>query len=92
MIAFTPLLQIIAFGMLAITLALFVHRVIRGPHVLDRAMCVEGVVMTVICIMAVWNITLGSGFFFDAILVLSIVGFISSVIIAKYLEVGDIID
>lgn len=92
MSAFTPILQIAAFALLGITLALFVYRVIRGPHVLDRAMCVEGIAMTIICVMAVWNITLNSGFFFDVILVLSIVGFISSVIIAKYLEVGDIID
>lgn len=90
--AFTEPMQVIAFTALGITLVLMMYRLVRGPHPLDRVMCVDGIALVVICLMAVWDITIGTRFFFDAILLLAIVGFVSTVAIAKYLEVGDIID
>lgn len=90
--SFTLELQIFFYAVLAISLVPMVYRIIRGPHVLDRIMCIDPIALIIICIIAVWKITVGTAFFFDAVLVLAIVGFISTAALAKYLENGDLIE
>ncbi|MBX3730428.1 MAG: cation:proton antiporter [Candidatus Sumerlaeia bacterium] len=79
---------IICFAGLLAALVMVLYRVIRGPHVLDRIMCVEAVTLISVCLMGVWQVTVGSRYFFDAVLVLSIVGFIGTVLLSRYLESG----
>jgi multisubunit Na+/H+ antiporter MnhF subunit len=87
----SPLFEIFFIGLL-VSLALTIYRLIKGPHVLDRAMCLDVVALIVVCLMVVWELAVGTQYFFDAVLVLTIVGFISTVAIAKYLEDGDIVE
>ncbi len=89
---FPTLMAIIFYLVLAVSIAPMIYRIVRGPHILDRVMAVDAVVLITICIIAVWKLQVDTTHFFDAVLVLAIVGFISSVALAKYLENGDLID
>ncbi len=84
--------QIVMVGFIIICLALLLVRFLLGPSAHDRLMTVESITVNVLCLMAIAGLALGTPYFIDAILVLSIVGYISTVAIAKYLEKGDLFD
>ena len=85
-----PLLAIFCFGLL-LALVLLMYRVIKGPTMLDRILCVDAVALVVLCVMCIWQLLVGTAYFFDAVLILSLIGFVSTVALAKYFEKGDII-
>ncbi len=89
---FTLPLQLAALAILGLSLVLVMYRVLHGPHILDRVMCIDGVALIVVCLIAVWNVRSGTTFFFDSILLLAIAGFVSTVAVCKYLERGDVIE
>lgn len=88
----TPAMFVVLASMLMVSLALVLYRIVKGPNILDRVLCLDVVALIVICMMAVWKVGFGTGVFFDALLVLTISGFISTVAFAKYLEDGNIVD
>ncbi|MBI1291064.1 K+/H+ antiporter subunit F [bacterium] len=85
-------LQIIFFGILGISLLMLTYRVLIGPHVLDRVMVLDFLALIVICLVAAWELALGTNDFFDAILILTIIGFVTTVALAKYLESGRVVE
>ncbi len=89
---FTPAMQVFFFAALTLSLGVMIYRMIKGPHVLDRVICIDAIALIVICMMAVWELAVGTPYFFDAILVLALVGFLATVALCKYLERGEIID
>ena len=88
----SPALFIIIFATLSVSLVLVLYRIVKGPTVLDRLMCLDVVALIIICMMVIWELAVGTQYFFDAVLVLTISGFISTVALAKYLESGDLIE
>jgi multisubunit Na+/H+ antiporter MnhF subunit len=68
--------------------ALCVHRVAIGPSAADRAIALDTLTMVfigILCILCIlWNSTL----YFDAVWILTLVGYLGSVAIARYLERG----
>ncbi len=85
-------LQIIFFGVLLLSMGMIMFRLLRGPHMLDRIMAVDSMALVALCLMAVLELAIGTTYFFDALLVLSIVGFISAVVLSRYVQNGDIIE
>lgn len=77
--------------LLGCMIALFA-RFLLGPTNLDRAMIVDAIALVFLCLIAVMATAVGTGYFFEAILVLSIVGFLSTVAIAKFIEKGRLFD
>lgn len=74
------------------SLGLVLWRLIRGPHILDRVLCIDTITMIVVSLICIWELVVGAPSFFDAVLVLAIVGFIGTVSLAKYLERGGLIE
>jgi multisubunit Na+/H+ antiporter MnhF subunit len=68
--------------------ALCLYRMIVGPRAADRAVAFDtlsSVLIGVICLLCIlWNSTL----YFDAVWILTLVGFLGSAAIAKYLARG----
>ena len=85
-------IPIILLSGLALSMVLVLVRILRGPHLLDRVLCLDALTLIFICIFGVWELIVGSQFFFDAVLLLTIVGFITSVAASKYIETGDLIE
>lgn len=81
-------MQIIVFSVLALCLMMVLYRIIVGPHVLDRVMVLDFFTLIIIGMIVSWEATLGTSDFFDAVLLLTIIGFISTLALAKYLERG----
>lgn len=68
------------------------YRVIRGPTTPDRVVGLDAVATNVVAIAALFALRTDSGFFIDVSLVLAIIGFISTIAVARYITEGDIIE
>ena len=67
------------------------YRVIRGPTVPDRVVALDTIGTNVVAIAVLFALVTGEGLFVTVGLVLAIIGFISTVTVAKYVIEGDII-
>jgi multicomponent K+:H+ antiporter subunit F len=77
---------------LAFSAALCVVRLLRGPGVPDRALALDTLSINLIGIITLLCIRDNTVAYFDAVLVIAVIGFLSTVAVAKYLLKGDIID
>lgn len=75
------------FAIIVIVIGMFmcVYRLLRGPHVADRALAVDVVAIQLIGLVILLTMTLGSLVLFDGILVLSLLGFAGTVAMAQYI-------
>ncbi|WP_418280694.1 monovalent cation/H+ antiporter complex subunit F [Halorubrum sp. DTA98] len=67
------------------------YRVIRGPTVPDRVVALDAIATNVVAIAMLFALKTDRGLFVTVSLVLAIIGFLSTVTVAKYLTEGDII-
>lgn len=67
------------------------YRVIRGPTVPDRVVGLDAIATNVIAIAVLFALKTDRGLFISGAIVLAIIGFLSTVTVAKYVTEGDII-
>ncbi|SDJ47980.1 multicomponent Na+:H+ antiporter subunit F [Halovenus aranensis] len=67
------------------------YRVIRGPTVPDRVVGLDTIATNVIAIAMLFALKTDRGLFVSSAIVLAIIGFLSTVTVAKYITEGDII-
>lgn len=79
---------------LAIALALLFNgwRLFRGPAIGDRILALDTMVINVIALILLIGMIGGSSTYFEAALVLAMVGFVSTVAYCKFLLRGDIVE
>lgn len=77
-----------AFIVLAISLAFCFYRLIVGPTLPDRVVAMDTITTVIIAMIAIYCIKESNAIFYDAILVLSILGFVGTVSMAKFLAKG----
>lgn len=68
------------------------YQVITGPTTPDRVVALDVIGTNVVAIAVVYAMYTGRGFFLDVGLVLAIIGFITTVTVARYVTDGDIIE
>ena len=87
----SPFLELVSLVCLAALLgggALCVHRVAIGPSAADRAIALDTLTMVFIGIICVLCVRWNSALYFDAVWILTLVGYLGSVAVARYLEKG----
>ncbi len=60
--------------------------VLRGPHLADRAIAIDMVAFAVTCLIGVSALLTGVGALLDVALVLSLISFLGTVAIARFIE------
>lgn len=75
----------VGIGVLVLAILLCLWRMIRGPHLADRVLAADAMAMLVAGLVVVLAIKLGSAMFYDAAIVVSILGFASTVAFAQYI-------
>ena len=73
----------ICFVVLALTLLI---RLIQGPSVADRAVAADSIDILADMALILFALASGRGIYLDIALVTAVLGFIGSVIVARYLE------
>jgi multicomponent K+:H+ antiporter subunit F len=82
----------IAFAAMSLALLLALWRLWRGPSVPDRVMALDKLYINVVALLILLGIHFDSSVYFEAALVIALIGFIGTIAICKYLMRGDIIE
>jgi multicomponent K+:H+ antiporter subunit F len=78
--------------MLAIAMASAVWRVVRGPRAQDRILALDALYVIAMLTVVTFGIRTGSTLYFEAALVIALLGFASTVALAKFLMRGEVIE
>ena len=76
----------------AVVTLLAAYRVISGPTVPDRVVGLDTIATNVVAIAILFALRTGEGLFVTVSLVLAIIGFISTIAVARFVTEGDIIE
>jgi multicomponent K+:H+ antiporter subunit F len=78
--------------MLGLAMALAVWRIVRGPRAQDRVLGLDTLYVNALLMMVTFGIRTGSTLYFEAALVIGLLGFTSTVALAKFLMRGEVIE
>lgn len=67
-------------------------RLLRGPEVVDRVLALDTLYINVVALIVVLGLRLRSELLFEAALLVALLGFVSTVALARYLTRGDVIE
>jgi multicomponent K+:H+ antiporter subunit F len=81
-----------AFGALGVAIILCLWRLVRGPHAADRILALDTLYINALALLIVLGIRMESAVFFEAALLIALMGFVATVALARYLARREIID
>lgn len=76
----------VTYALLLAAGACFAYRLVRGPTLADRVIGVNGLLVVGMSTIAVAAAASGNGAFIPVVIVLTLVGFVGTAIIARYVE------
>ena len=77
---------------LAVALCFATWRAIAGPRAQDRVLGLDTLYVNAMLLLLVTGMRVGTVFFFEAALVIGILGFVATVALAKFLLRGEVIE
>lgn len=80
------------FVLIAFAILLNVWRLLRGPTRGDRILALDTMMINAIALIVLFGIYERTGFYFEASLLLAMVGFVGTVAYTKFLLRGDIVE
>ena len=83
---------LIVFAMIGISLLLNVWRLLVGPSLPDRILALDTMYINSIALIILYGMSMGTSLYFEAALLIAMLGFVSTVAICKYLLRCDIIE
>jgi len=81
-----------AAGAFALALLLAGWRLLRGPTLADRILALDTLYVNSVALLLLIGIYFGTSTYFEAALIIAMIGFVSTVALAKYLLRGDVIE
>jgi multicomponent K+:H+ antiporter subunit F len=82
----------IAFVLLGLSLALTLVRLVLGPDVTDRMLALDTLYVNSAAMLVLYGLDLGTGRYYEAALLIAMLGFITTVVFSKFLTRGDVIE
>jgi multicomponent K+:H+ antiporter subunit F len=82
----------IAYALVALAFLLSFWRLLRGPDAPDRILALDTLYVNTIALLVLLGIHLGSAIYFEAALLIAMMGFVGTVALCKYLLRGDVIE
>jgi multicomponent K+:H+ antiporter subunit F len=82
----------IAYALVVLALLLNFWRLLRGPDAPDRILALDTLYVNTIALLVLLGIHLGNAIYFEAALLIAMMGFVGTVALCKYLLRGDIIE
>ena len=79
-------------GMVLAAMLLAIYRLLRGPSVGDRILALDTLYVNSVALLVLIGIHLDTVLYFEAALVIAMMGFIGTLALSKYLLRGDIIE
>lgn len=88
------LLTVVVIAMLMVSAAISLNlwRLVIGPSIPDRILALDTMYVNAIALLILFGIYQNSNIYFEAALLIAVMGFIGTVALSKYLLRGDIIE
>jgi multicomponent K+:H+ antiporter subunit F len=78
--------------LLGLAMACAAFRIFRGPRAQDRVVGFDSLYVNALLLLLVFGIQSGSKLYFEAALIVALLGFVSTVALAKFLLRGEVIE
>ncbi|SFJ03486.1 K+/H+ antiporter subunit F [Aerobium aerolatum] len=82
----------IAQGALALAMCFALIRMMRGPRAQDRVLALDTLYLNSMLMLLSFGIRTGNDMYFEASLIISVLGFVSTGALAKFLMRGEVIE
>lgn len=79
-------------AIIGLAAVLNIIRLVQGPDTPDRVLALDTLYINALAMIVLFGIWLVSDLFFEAALLIAVMGFVSTVAVGKHLLHGDIID
>lgn len=79
-------------AMLLAAMTLNVWRLLRGPDATDRVLALDTLYINTVALLVLSGLALGRDVFYEAAILIALLGFVGTVSLAKFLLRGDIIE
>lgn len=76
----------VVLALLAVAGGLCVFRLLQGPSLADRIVALDTALVVLVCGIAVFSARRGSGIFLDALVVVALLGFTGTSLVARFIE------
>jgi multicomponent K+:H+ antiporter subunit F len=76
----------------ALALLLAAWRLLRGPGVADRILALDTLYIDTLALLVLLGLHFGTDLYFEAALLIAMLGFVGTVVLSKYLLRGDIVE
>ncbi|WP_045726664.1 K+/H+ antiporter subunit F [Xanthomonas sp. GPE 39] len=83
---------VVCMHMVALAMLLALWRLLRGPTLPDRILALDTLSITAIAEVMLWGMYLDSPVYFEAALIIAMLGFGSTVVLSKYVLRRDIVE
>lgn len=83
---------LVALVMLGAAMVIAAVRMLRGPRAQDRIMAFDAFYVNAMLLLLVFGMRTGSTLYFEAALVIALLGFVATLALAKFLMRGEIIE
>ncbi len=81
-----------AIGMVIAAMLLNLFRLVRGPSLPDRVLALDTLSINTIALVMLFGISIGSEIYFEAALLIAMMGFVSTASFCKFMLSGDVIE
>ena len=82
----------IAMGAFALAMVLNMYRLLRGPGVPDRILALDTLSVNTIALLVLAGLRDASTIYFEAAVVIAMLGFVTTIVLSKYVIRGDIVE
>lgn len=82
----------IAMFMVSLAIVLNLWRLVIGPSLPDRIIALDTMYINTIALLIIYGVYQGSALYFEAALLIAVMGFAGTVALSKYILRGDIIE
>ncbi|MGZ8256130.1 MAG: K+/H+ antiporter subunit F [Burkholderiaceae bacterium] len=81
-----------AIGGIAVSMLLATWRLLRGPTLPDRILALDTLYVNSMALLVLLGLRFDTGLYFEAALLIAMLGFVGTVALSKYLLRGDIVE
>ncbi len=81
-------------GIAAVTLTLLLcgWRLLRGPTIADRVLALDTLYLSLVALVVLLGLRWQTGLLFEAALIIAMLGFVSTVAVARFVTRGDVVE
>ena len=81
-----------ALGAISVSMLLCAWRLLRGPEITDRLLALDTLYINAVALVILLGLRWQTALLFEAALIIAMLGFVSTVALARYLSRGDVVE